>query len=481
MERLSGLDATFLHGETPSIHMHTLKVAVVEATPEAGPDTFERFGEELAKRLHLLPPFRRRIVDIPLGFHHPVWIEDPHFDINYHLRRVGIPAPGGREEMDEVIADIASHSLDHRHPLWEIWRLEGLQDGCIAYVAKIHHSVADGAAAAHLLANVMSAHNEAGDPTPPTETWRPEPIPSTSTLLRDAMRDHVRKLGQLLPLVWKTLLGLGRLILHRRRGGAPAAQPFQGPITALNRGLTPARSFATMDVPIAEVRAIKTTLGLTLNDVVLAIVSGALRRFLELNDKQSLRSLVATIPVAAPAPNEDQRLAGNRLSNLFTSLCTDIDDPLERIRMIHDKMVVAKANHERFGESIMLEWMEYVPPHPYNWMVRLYARTGLAARHRPAANAVVSNVRGPSKHLFVAGMRLRNLYSVGPIVEGIGINITAWSYADTLAFTVLACRDAVPRAREVTDCLRWSLSELTGAVQGIEQPHPADNVENAHT
>jgi diacylglycerol O-acyltransferase len=480
MERLSGLDATFLHGETPSIHMHTLKVAIIEPAPGAGPDTFDHFRDELAKRLHLLPPFRRRVVDIPLGFHHPVWIEDPHFDINYHVRGIAIPAPGGRRQMDEVIADIASHSLDHRHPLWEIWRLEGLAEGGIVYVAKIHHSVADGVAAAHLLANVMSAHNDADEPTSSTDPWRPEPIPSTKTLLVNALRDHLRTLAELLPLIWKTFRGIGRLLRHRLRGGAPAAQPFDGPRTSLNRGLTPARSFATLSVPVAEVRAIKSALGVTLNDVVLAIVGGALRRFLELRGEESPRSLVATIPVAAPGADEEKRLAGNRLSNLFTSLCTDIDDPLERVQTIHDKMVIAKDNHERLGGSIMLEWAEYVPPRPYSWMVRLYARTGLAAKHRPPANAVVSNVRGPGERLYIAGARLRNLYSVGPIVEGIGINVTAWSYADELAFTVLACREAVPQAHEVTECLRWSLSELTRAVGEAQQSDPSDQPSVAH-
>ncbi len=464
MQRLSGLDATFLHGETPSIHMHTLKVAVIEPLPGSGPDTFERFRDELAKRLHLLPPFRRRIVDVPLGFHHPVWIEDPDFDITYHLRSAAIPAPGGMREVDDVIADIASHSLDHRHPLWEVWRLEGLANGAMVYVAKIHHSVADGVAAAHLLANVMSAHNEAEDPSPAVVPWHPEPVPSARTLLRDALKDHLRTLFKFVPLVWKTLMGLWRLVRHQLGGGTPAPHPFEGPSTSLNRGLTPARSFATADVPLAEVLAIKSALGVTLNDVVLAVVGGTLRRFLEQRGERPSRSLAATIPVATPGVDDDARLAGNRLSNLFTSLCTDIDDPVERVRAIHDKMAVAKANHERFGASIMLEWAEYVPPRPYSMMVRLYARTGLAAKHRPAANAVVSNVRGPSERLYVAGTRLRSLYSVGPIVEGIGINITAWSYADDLAFTVLASRESVPDAHGVTDCLRESLSELSRAV-----------------
>ena len=177
MERMTGLDASFLYNETPTLHMHTLKYTVLDVSSVPGGYDFERFQHELERRLHLLPPFRRRIVEVPGGVHHPVWIEDPDFDLGYHVRRIGVPPPGGREQMDAVIADIASWPLDRTKPLWEIWMLEGLEDGRVGFLAKIHHSVADGVAAAAMLANVMTPSADDVDPPPPLKPWRAEPMP----------------------------------------------------------------------------------------------------------------------------------------------------------------------------------------------------------------------------------------------------------------------------------------------------------------
>jgi len=473
MERLTGLDATFLHVQTPNIHMHTLKVAVVDDLPETGENTFERFREELGRRLHLLPPFRRRVVEVPLGFHHPVWIEDPNFDLDFHLRRAAVPEPCGHREMDDMVADIASHPLDHRHPLWEIWRLEGLADGGIAYVAKIHHSLADGVAAAHLLANVMSAHRGVAEPSSPApDAWTPEPIPSGGRLLVDAFVAHIRQLVYLVPLIVRTLAGFARLIGHRLSGGVRAPMPFEGPSTSLNRSLTAARSFATTTVPLDAVRAAKSQLGVTMNDVVLAIVGGGIARYLEKRGEPPRRSLVASVPVAAPGADDPQRLTGNRLSNVFTSLCSDIDDPVARAHAVHDRMAAAKASHEKLGSSVMEQWAEYMPPRPYGWLMRLYSGLKLSTWHRPPANAIVSNVRGPAETLYIAGVKLRSLYSVGPVVEGIGVNVTAWSYAGDLSFTVIAGREAVPDAHELTDCIEGAIAELAAAVA-------RDDAENA--
>jgi diacylglycerol O-acyltransferase len=473
MERLSGLDAAFLNGETPAIHMHTLKVAIVDPPPDGGSATFARFREETAKRLHLLPLFRRRAVNVPLGFHHPVWVEDPLFDLDYHLRRIALPAPGGQRELDAVVGDIASHRLDRDHPLWEIWQVEGLADGSLGYVAKIHHALADGLASAHLLEHVFSPSPDATDPAPPPAPWAPHVLPSRSALFFSAFPDHVRRLGKLPPLIGRTIGGIRRTVRGRRQDTVTAPLPFGGPRTSLNRGLTAARSFATARVPLDHLRTVKSALAISMNDVVLAVVAGALLRLLAGRNEHPRRPLVATVPVATMRPGDEHRLTGNRLSNLFTSLCTDIDDPLARAHAIHDTMIAARNAHERLGSSLMEEWMEYLPPPLLAALMRLGSR--LEPLHRPAANVVVSNVRGPATALYVAGARLRHLYSVGPIVEGVGINVTAWSYADELSFTVLASREALPEAHDVTDALMASLAELVelAATAGAHEPGTA--------
>jgi len=201
MERLSGLDAGFLYMETPTAHMHTLKIAVVDPSSSTPPYSFQAVKDVLGARIHLLPPFRRRLVEVPFRLHHPVWIDDPDFDIDYHVRRVGCPSPGGPREFCEMISDVASRPLDRNHPLWEIWVVEGLEDGRVGFVSKMHHTIADGLAAAALLANVMQTLPEGEQPAP---TWTGEPIPSSRTLLFEAVADLGKDLRGLPDLLKRT-------------------------------------------------------------------------------------------------------------------------------------------------------------------------------------------------------------------------------------------------------------------------------------
>src|SRR5207302_6274245 len=183
MERMTGLDAGFLYMETPTLHMHTLKIAVIDPANVPGGYSFDLLKEVLATRLRYLLPFRRRVVEVPFGLHHPVWIEDPDFDLDYHVRRVAVPAPGGPHEFGDLISDIASHQLDRRRPLWELWVVEGLEHGYIGVVAKIHHAAADGVAAAAMLANVLGV----GEPAD-SDPWKPDPIPSDWQLFVGAVK-----------------------------------------------------------------------------------------------------------------------------------------------------------------------------------------------------------------------------------------------------------------------------------------------------
>src|SRR3954468_5988614 len=383
VERMTGLDASFLYNETPTLHMHTLKYTVLDVASVPGGYDFERFQHELERRLHLLPPFRRRVVEIPGRVHHPVWIEDPDFDLGYHVRRIGIPPPGGREQMDAVIADIASWPLDRTKPLWEIWMLEGLEDGRVGFLAKIHHSVADGVAAAAMLANVMTPSVEDVDPPPPLKPWRPEPMPSRLTLVIDAIGDLIRNLIRLPALLRRTAGAVQRVVRHRKTSAVSTPRPILDTAnTPFNGALTPHRSFATSTIPLDDVKAAKNGLGVTINDIVLAMVSGSLRAWLEERHALPDRALVAGVPVSTDDPDGMKRLGGNRVSNMFTTLATDVDDPVARLRAIHDVTGAAKEVHNLLGADMLADWSEYTPPKPYSWFMRQYSRFGLAEKHR---------------------------------------------------------------------------------------------------
>ena len=461
MERLTGLDASFLYNETPTLHMHTLKYTVLDVSTVPGGYDFERFQHELDRRLHLLPGFRRRIVQVPGQLHHPVWIEDPDFDLSYHVRRIGVPPPGGREQMDNVIADIASWQLDRSRPLWEIWMLEGLENGRVGFLAKIHHSVADGVAAAAMLANVMTTTPEDVDPPPPPETWRGEEMPTRSRLLVDALRDFVRSLVKLPGLLRRTAKGIKRLSAHRKSAEIATPRPILDTArTPFNGSLTAHRSFATSTLALADVKEAKTAFGVTINDIVLAMVAGSLRVWLDKRGALPDRALVAGVPVSTDDPDAIRRLGGNKVSNMFTTLATDIEDPIQRLRAIHDVTSAAKEVHNVLGADMLADWSEYTPPRPYSWFMRQYSRYGLAERVRPPINVVVSNVPGPREPLYVAGARMEGIYSVGPILEGIGLNVTVWSYCDQLNVGVIACREHIADPHEITDGMASALDEL---------------------
>jgi diacylglycerol O-acyltransferase len=454
LERLTGLDAGFLYMETPTLHMHTLKISVVDPSGVPGGYTFNRFRDALDERLHLLPPFRRRIVEVPLRIHHPVWVEDPDFDLSNHVRRVGCPAPGGMHEFAELVSDIASRQLPRHRPLWEIWVVENLEGGKIAFVAKIHHCVADGIAAASLLANVAADLNAAPEPEP----WRPDVIPRKWVLFREAVRDLGKELRGFPRLLRTTLRNMRAVRRKRVESDIAPPLPFQTPNTRFNSALTPHRTFTMATHSLDDVKTVKNAFDATVNDVVLGVVAGALRRYLGDHAELPDRALVAGVPVSTAA--DPERLGGNKVSNMFTALRTDIADPVERLRAIHDVTKAAKEFHNVLGTEMLRDWSEITPPRPFAWFMRMYSRRGLASKHRPPINLVVSNVPGPRTPLDIADARIVALYSMGPILEGIGLNVTVWSYVDSINFGLVSCPEFAPDLWALTDALGDELAEL---------------------
>lgn len=462
---MTGLDAGFLYMETPTLHMHTLKIGVIDPVNVAGGYSFERFKEELSKRLHLLPPFRRRVVDLPRGIHHPMWIEDPNFDFDAHLKRATVPAPGGVREMDRLIGEIASTQLPRDRPLWEITALEGLEDGHVAFVAKIHHAAADGVAAAAMLANILSTDPEPADPEPPEARWKGESIPDARTLAKEGRADKRALLRVMPDLYRKTRANAKELAKYRQSATVQTPRPIKdAPRTSFNGPLTANRAFATTTLPLEDFKRVKEAFGVTINDVVLDVVGSSVRRYLAERGEKLDKPLIAGVPVATDKPDDVKRLGGNKVSNMFTSLCTHIADPVERLRAIHEITKEAKVVQNILGADTMASWLEYAPPRPFNWFMRTYSRRGLAAKHAPPINLVVSNVPGPRAPLYIAGARLSALYSVGPILEGIGLNATVWSYIDQMNFAAISCTSLLPEVHRITDGLHESLDELLKAV-----------------
>ncbi len=464
MERFSGQDASFLYMETPSVHMHTLKVAVIDL-PSQIPyaDVFDLVRVSMESKLHLVRRLRLRPVEVPGGLHHPMWVKDPHFNIGRHLYRSKIASPGGQREMDHAIAEIASIQLPRDRPLWETWLLEGLADGGVVLVTKIHHSLADGVASANMLAKVMTLEPDQNNHNAANPPWVPDAIPSRRKLLVDAVRDQREALALIGPLVRRTVKGSVSVLKNLKHRAIDVPYPFVTPRTVFNRSLSPERSFATTSLPVAELKAVKNAAHVTLNDVVLATVAGALDRFFESRGETLSKPLIASVPMAVASLVDAPREAGNRVANLFTSLCNDVRNPLERLHKIHAVTTQSKEVQGQLGIETMLDWSEAAPAVAYRWALAAFAQSGLSDVLPPAANLIVSTVRGPDHPLFVAGARLRTIYSVGPAVEGIGLNITGWSYCGEIAFALIADAAAIPDPHCITDAMRPALDDLIRA------------------
>jgi diacylglycerol O-acyltransferase len=463
MQRLTGLDASFLALETPSSHMHVASLGIFDPSGVDGGVTLESVMDVYGQRLHLAPPFRRRLANVPFGLHHPLWIEDPDFDLRNHVRHTAIPAPGGTAELSNLVSRLVALPLDRSRPLWEIWLIEGLADGNVALLTKVHHAAIDGAAGNELLVALLDLSPEVAEHVPETE-WEPDRLPSDLELLGFAAGSLARqpvRVARAMARTASAALDIRRLGQESNASVLPPA-PFAAPRTSFNTALTPRRSYAFTSLDLPTVKAVKAAAGCTVNDVVLGLCAGALRTYLDDRGEILDSSLVAMVPVSVRS--EDERDAGgNKVSSMLSSLATDIDDPVARLKVIHECMAEAKEQQKAIGADTLQEWAEFAAPAVAGRAARLYSRMKLADLHRPLFNVTISNVPGPPFPLYSAGARLLANFPVGPIIDGTGLNMTVMSYLDQLDFGLLACPDVFDDVWALADALHTALAQLVEA------------------
>jgi diacylglycerol O-acyltransferase / wax synthase len=457
MKRLHGMDAALLYSETPNVHTHTIKIGILDVSHFNGEFTAELFRAMLWRRLHLLEPLRYKLVEVPLRLHHPVWMENSEVDLDYHVRRVRVPSPGGRLELDGLTGEIASTPLDRSRPLWQMYVVEGMADNSVAVVVKIHHALADGVASANLLARTMQFTATAEDEREPS---RPDPPPSPAELLAAAGRDHLEQIGQLPRLIAQTVEGVWRLRqAAKRRGQHPQlAGRFSPAPTFINHTVSPGRRFASATLALADVKQTSKQVGITINDLVLATAAGALRDLLLRYDGRADRPIIASVPVSLDTSAD--RVVGNELGTMNVSLPVQVDDPLERVRLTSLATSVAKEDFDLLGPRLITFWMAYLPPAIapalFRWLSRRKSQTRLQ-------NLTISNVPGPRERGRVGGAMLREFYSVGPLVAGSGLNITVWSYVDQLNISVLTDDQTLHDPHEAINAIIHAFAEIRSA------------------
>ncbi len=450
MKRLTGWDAVLLYSETPNVHMHTIKVAVIELDADSRGMGIEAFRQVIAGRMDKLVPLGYQLIDVPLKFHHPMWRENCEVDLNYHIRPWQLAAPGGRRELDEAIGQIASTPLDRAYPLWEMYFVEGLANDRIAVVVKIHHALADGVASANLMALGMDLM-----PTPGAGSYSPDPAPKKRELMASALVDHMRHIGRIPATVRYTAQGVARVRRSSRKLSPELTMPITPPPTFMNHKLTPERRFATATLALADVKETGKKLGATINDMVLAMSTGALRTLLLRYDGKA-EPLLASVPVAY---DFSDRISGNHFTGMMVALPADSDDPLERVRACHDNAVSAKEGHQLLGPELISRWAAYWPPTGTEALFRW-----LSDRDKnKVLNVNISNVPGPRQRGRVGGALVTEIYSVGPLTTGAGVNITVWSYVDQLNISVLVDGATVKDPHEVTDAMVSDFVEIRRA------------------
>jgi WS/DGAT/MGAT family acyltransferase len=470
MQRLSGLDAAFLAIETPNAHMHVLSAAVVDPATAPNGFSFDLVRELLLARLHLLPPFRRRLVSVPFDLHYPLWLEDPDFDIDFHLRRSALPNPGGPEELAAFTAECAARPLDRSRPLWEMWYVEGVEGDKVGLITKVHHAAIDGMSGTELIAALYDLE--------PTPTQRldveivpevaPDHVPNDVELIAFAAASIARQPLLIAKNLRKTVRSAVRVANRVRGSNVRAGVPLTAPRITLNGSITPHRKIAFADVSLTDIKKVKDAFGVKVNDVVLAIATGAMRTYLAERGELPDRPLVATIPTSVRTP-EQKTSMGNRVSAMFAALPVELEDPLDRLHAIQESTIEAKEIHEDIGGETLQDWAEVVAPAIFSRAMKAYSSLRLADRHRPVHNLVVSNVPGPPFPIYFGGARLESFYPLGPIFDGAGLNLTVISYLDSVGFGFLACRELAPDIDRLAAAVTDALEELVKlATAGID-------------
>jgi WS/DGAT/MGAT family acyltransferase len=422
--------------------------------------SFEAIQKLMANRIHLLAPFRRRLVTVPFGLDHPVWIEDPDFDLESHIRRIGVPAPGSMHELAEIVADIAARQLDRTRPLWEMWVVEGMEDGQVAIVTKMHHSAIDGVSGAELMVHIFDLEPDHVTVEPPAQSWQPEKPPGDLSLLMSSLARQAMSPVRMLRLAARSRRNLTSVVRRVASGGSDASPntlPFTAPRTPFSGAITPHRSVAFGRASLEDLKVTKKAFGTTVNDVVLAACAGSLRSWLLAHGGLPDKPLVVTCPVSV---REEGKEAANQVSAMFVALPIQMDDPVQRLLAIRQATIGAKDMHRAIGADTLTDWAEFASPAVFARAARLYTSMRLADRHRPIHNLVISNVPGPPIPLYCAGARVQAVYPLGPVMEGAGLNITVLSNMGNVDIGAIACREAVPDLWDIADGFVAAVSEL---------------------
>lgn len=465
MDRLSGLDASFLYLESSAQLMHVCGILQLDPSTIPADYSFGAFKADLEARISTIPDFRRKLKEVPLEIDHPVWVDDKDFDINRHVHRLAVPSPGGPAELSKLCGHMAGIPLDRSRPLWEMWVIEGLDNGKIAIFTKMHHATVDGISGSNLISFLCSLEPGAPllDIAPLGERYGD--APGDWELFGRGLLNNLGKPLQFMKLLAPTTSVVTKTISRARQGTAMAA-PLTAPRTSFNGNITGKRSVGYADISLDKIKEIRHTVeGATVNDVVLAISGGALRRYLEERGELPETSLLASVPVSVHETST-KSTGTNKVSSMFTKLGTDIADPVERLTQLAAANAHAKDHHKAIPADTLQDWAEFAAPRTFGLAVRAVAKLKLAEKGPVIHNLVISNVPGPPVPLYFMGAKITGFYPLGPVFHGAGLNVTVMSSNGKMHVGLIACREAMPEIGALAAHFPDELDALYEAVVG---------------
>ncbi|WP_051088016.1 wax ester/triacylglycerol synthase family O-acyltransferase [Mycobacterium sp. 155] len=448
-QRVSGLDASFFSLETATQPLQVFSVFELDTSTIPGGYSYDCFRAALATRLRAIPVFREKVSDNALNLDFPAWVQDTDFDIDRHVHRIGVPAPGGRAEFEELCGYLATLRLDHGRPLWAMWVIEGRDDGRLAVLLMLHHAIADGLTLADIIGQLCSTEP---DPPPPAFV-EAAPAAGPLRIAVTGLAGFARRPWYLLKLLPASITAVIDTIRRAATGRAMAA-PFTAPRTVLNGKLTSDRKLAFAQLDLADVKKVANHFGVKINDVVMAIVGGQARELFLNRGELPKASLVALVPVSAHGPSD--RTGRNQVSGMYPKLQTQITDPVERLKSIAVANVIAKEHSSAIGVTLLQDWGDVIGPVLLGIAKRVYA---WLTQLRPMYNIVVSNVPGPHAP-YLLGAEVSALYACGPVMHGAGLNVTLWSANGTLYIAVLSCPALLLDPRTLADGFAAGLTEM---------------------
>ena len=463
IQQVSGQDATFLYAESPSSPMHVATLTIVEGSIE-----FNDFKEIVASKLHLIPKFRKRLLNVPLNLDYPYWVDDPNFDIDLHINRLKLPDPSNWKTLREMTSAIFSSPLDLRRPLWSISFIEGLDEvsqvpkGSIAIVSKIHHVMIDGSSGVGIMGILFDKNKEDKNKKPaPTRPYEPEPLPDGISLLLKSSYGFFKNPLKVPKLIGETAFSLlkGKMKSQLNSKKSIHKNSFSTPKTIFNESVSPRRTWGTAILAFDRINTLRKIMDVSVNDLILAICAGGIRKYLEEKEKLPVQPLVANVPISIRVKGDKQKM-DNQISNMLVKIATHIKDPIKRLEYIQEQTNMGKSRHKAVGAKALSKMADAVPFGLANLAAGLYTRYNIKEFHRPPFNVTITNVPGPQNPLYLKGHKIVGIFGLTPVLDGFGLIIAAFSYNGIVSITTTSDAKTMPDADKFSRYIRESANEL---------------------